>query len=69
MLETGFFDTVGADLDPACLLGTAGCHRPAKFVMIQGQVVAENGHLLTVDEKSKAEKADKLVSKLLNGEK
>lgn len=69
MLETGFFDMTGADLDPACLLGTVGCHRPAKLVMIQGRIVAENGNLLTVDEKSAAEKADRLVSRLLNGEK
>lgn len=69
MLETGFFDMVGADRDPACLLGTVGCSRPAKLVMIQGHIVAENGHLLTVNEERTAEKADRLVSRLLNGEK
>lgn len=66
MLDTSLLELVGAKSDAACLLGTVGYSRPAKMVMVNGQVVAENGVLTNIDEQLTSKKADDLVRDLMN---
>lgn len=66
MLDTSLLELVGAKSDAACLLGTVGYSRPAKMVMVNGQVVAENGVLKNIDEQLTSKKADDLVRDLVS---
>ncbi len=66
MLDVNMLDFVGADLDPTCLLGTVGYSRPAKAVVVAGNLVAENGRLVHIaDEAAVTEKASKLMHAML----
>lgn len=65
LIDTNKLELVGADIDPACLLGTVGYYHYAKLVMIQGQVVSRDGVLQKVDEQSVVQKAKVLIDKLL----
>ena len=67
LIDTRYLDCAGAEGDPANLLGTVGCHRPAKLVMVQGQVVSRDGVLCGVDEEQAACEARSQVRRLLNG--
>ncbi len=66
MIDATNLDVVGATLDPACLFGTVGYSRPAKYVVVNGKVVVRNGNLCGIDEEKTAHEASKLVDKLLN---
>ena len=65
MLDASPIELVGTHQDPKCLLGTVGYSRPAKLVMVNGKVVAEDGKLLNIDESAVAEKAEELANSLL----
>ncbi len=67
LIDTRYLDCAGAEGDPANLLGTVGCHRPAELVMVQGQVVSRDGVLCGVDEEQAACEARSQVRRLLNG--
>ncbi len=62
MIDTSLLELVGAGSDPGCLLGTVGFSRPARMVMVNGRIVAENGMLNTIDEPQVLEKAGKLAA-------
>lgn len=66
MIDTTKLELVGADIDPACLLGTVGYYSPAKMVMIQGRVVAIDGVLQTIQEPEAVANAKRLVEKMLS---
>ena len=66
MLDTSLLELAGAKGDAGCLLGTVGYSRPAKMVMVNGRIVAENGILTNIDEQLTVKKADELVSDLIN---
>ncbi len=68
ILDVSLLDQVGAKLDPANLPGTVGYARPAKYVIINGEVVVRDGELTTIDERFAAQKANALAMKLVNGE-
>ena len=57
LLDVTGLDLVGATLDPGCLLGTVGYSKPPKYVLVGGKVVAQEGHLLGIDEARTAEAA------------
>ena len=65
LLDVDLLELAGAKKDPACLLGTVGYGRPAKLVMVNGRVVAEDGRLLGVDEEEVRDRAWELVDALL----
>ncbi|MDO4337075.1 MAG: 8-oxoguanine deaminase [Eubacteriales bacterium] len=65
MIDTNLLECVGADYDPANLLGTVGYHRPAKLVMVQGNIVARDGRLVNIDEEKVSVDARRLVRQLL----
>ena len=65
LLDVDLLELVGAKKDPACLLGTVGYGRPAKLVMVNGRVVAEDGRLLGVDEEEVRDRAWELADALL----
>ncbi|MGI6030883.1 MAG: 8-oxoguanine deaminase [Eubacteriales bacterium] len=65
MLDMNLLEMVGCQKDPACLLGTVGYSRPAKMVMVNGRVVAENGRLLGIDEEKVTYKANQLMEGML----
>jgi len=66
MIDTALLELTGALSDPASLFGTVGYSRPAKMVMVNGQVVSENGVLTRIDEPVIREKAAGMVAELLN---
>ncbi|MEI8199087.1 MAG: 8-oxoguanine deaminase [Eubacteriales bacterium] len=66
LIDTALLELTGALSDPGCLFGTVGYSRPAKMVMVNGQVVSENGILLKIDEPVIREKAEGLVTELIN---
>lgn len=66
MIDTTKLESVGADIDPACLLGTVGYYSPAKMVMIQGRVVSMDGVLQTIQEPEAVANAKRLVEKMLS---
>lgn len=65
LLDVDLLELAGAKKDPACLLGTVGYGRPAKLVMVNGRVVAEDGCLLGVDEEEVRDRAWELADALL----
>lgn len=65
LLDMDLLEMAGAKSDPACLLGTVGYAHPAKLVMVNGRVVAEDGHLLGIDEAAVRGRADSLAKCLL----
>lgn len=58
LLDITGLDLVGATLDPGCLLGTVGYSKPAKYVLVGGKVVAQEGRLLGIDEEKTARAAE-----------
>jgi cytosine/adenosine deaminase-related metal-dependent hydrolase len=66
MIDASLLELSGAGSDPGCLLGTVGYSRPAKLVMVNGRVAAENGVLKAVDEQAARENAETLVADMLN---
>ncbi len=65
MIDVELLELAGAGSDPACLLGTVGYARPAKLVMVNGKVVAEDGRLTTIDEPKVRERAETLATGLI----
>lgn len=65
LLDVDLLELAGAKKDPACLLGTVGYARPAKLVMVNGQVVAEDGRLPGIDEEAVRARACELADGLL----
>lgn len=65
LLDMSGLESVGSDLDPANFLGTVGYSKPAKAVVINGQVVAEEGRLLGIDEEEVVSRAKKKVADIL----
>lgn len=65
LVDTTPLEMCGTQMDPACLLGTVGVNRPAKAVVVAGNLVAEEGRLTGVDEPLVKEKADKLMCAML----
>jgi cytosine/adenosine deaminase-related metal-dependent hydrolase len=68
ILDANLLELAGTDLDPPNLLGTVGYNRPAKLVMVNGKVVAENGTLKNIDEQAVLRQADRLLKKMIRGE-
>ena len=65
LLDVANLDTVGANYDPASLLGTLGYARPAKLVLVNGKIVVQDGELLGIDERETAHRANAAVERLL----
>lgn len=66
LLDVDMLDFVGTDLDPTCLLGTVGYSRPAKAVLVAGELVAENGRLIKLkDEAATVASASKFMHAML----
>ncbi len=65
LIDVDSLEGVGSDLDPANFLGTVGYSRPAKAVVINGRIVAEEGRLLGIDEERIVPLAKKKVSEML----
>ncbi len=65
-IDTSSLEFVGADEDPANLLGTVGIAHPAKFVFVQGKLVSEDGVLINIDESDVAANARKKVDEILS---
>ncbi len=58
-------DLVGALEDPANLLGTVGYSRPCKLVMVNGQILSQDGRLTRIDEEQLTRRAAKAAKGLL----
>lgn len=56
----------GSTYDPIASLVFCGINQKTKYTVVNGEIRAENGKLLTVDERKLKEKADKLVKKLMD---
>jgi cytosine/adenosine deaminase-related metal-dependent hydrolase len=66
VVKADILDLAGAYCDPKNIFATVGYNRPAKWVMVNGKVVVENGVLLGIDEESVAHKANELAAALLS---
>ncbi len=57
MIDVTDLEAVGARKDPGSFLGTVGCSKPAKSVVIAGREVVRDGRLLGIHEEEVARKA------------
>lgn len=65
LIDVDRLDLVGTQLDPACFFGTVGYARPAKYVLVAGRKVVEDGRLLGVDEAEACRKAESAMLGML----
>ncbi|MDR1765250.1 MAG: 8-oxoguanine deaminase [Lachnospiraceae bacterium] len=63
-IDTRTLDFAGATGDPANLLGTMGCARPAAWTMVGGRIVSRDGHLTGIDEETTCARARESATKL-----
>ena len=68
ILDVEGIEMVGTDFDPAAFLGTVGYSRPARYVLVQGRTVVEDGRLLTVDEAAVRDKAERCMKDMVERE-
>lgn len=64
LVDAAGLDTVGVGQDPGSFLGTVGCSKPAKSVVVAGREVVRNGRLLGIDEEETARKAQVCAGRL-----
>ena len=64
LVDASGLDTVGVGQDPGSFLGTVGCSKPAKSVVVAGREVVRNGRLLGIDEEETARKAQVCAGRL-----
>lgn len=66
MININRLELAGAHLDPKSMLATVGFNRPVDYTIINGRIVVKDGLLCNLDEFEVANKANKLVEKLVN---
>ena len=64
LVDASGLDTVGVGQDPGSFLGTVGCSKPAKSVVVAGREVVRDGRLLGIDEEETARKAQACAGRL-----
>ena len=64
LVDAAGLDTVGVGQDPGSFLGTVGCSKPAKSVVVAGREVVRNGRLVGIDEEETARKAQVCAGRL-----
>lgn len=64
LVDAAGLDTVGVGQDPGSFLGTVGCSKPAKSVVVAGREVVRDGRLLGIDEEETARKAQVCAGRL-----
>jgi len=64
LLDADILELAGTDADPASLLGTVGYARPAKLVMVNGEVIAKDGRLVGINEEEVTRVADRKAREL-----
>lgn len=64
LVDAAGLDTVGVSQDPGSFLGTVGCSKPAKSVVVAGREVVRDGRLLGIDEEETARKAQVCAGRL-----
>ncbi len=64
LVDATGLDTVGVGQDPGSFLGTVGCCKPAKSVVVAGREVVRDGRLLGIDEEEIAGKAQACAGRL-----
>ena len=64
LVDASGLDTVGVGQDPGSFLGTVGCSKPAKSVVVAGREVVRDGRLLGIDEEETARKAQVCAGRL-----
>ena len=65
MVDSRRLELTGAYYDPKSVLATVGVRGPVNVTVVNGEVVVENGRLVTVDEEKIAEQADKVCARYL----
>ncbi|MDR1029199.1 MAG: amidohydrolase family protein, partial [Clostridiales Family XIII bacterium] len=68
MLDADLLELAGTDADPASVPATVGYARPAKLVMVNGNVIAEDGKLTGIDEAKVMRTADRKARELCGRE-
>lgn len=64
LVDAAGLDTVGVGQDPGSFLGTVGCSKPAKSVVVAGREVVRDGRLLGINEEETARKAQVCAGRL-----
>ena len=65
MVDSRRLELTGACYDPKSVLATVGVRGPVNVTVVNGEVVVENGRLVTIDEEKIAEQADKVCARYL----
>jgi len=65
MVDSRRLELTGACYDPKSVLATVGVRGPVNVTVVNGEVVVENGRLVTVDEEKIAEQAGKVCARYL----
>lgn len=65
MVDSRRLELTGAYYDPKSVLATVGVRGPVNVTVVNGEVVVENGRLVTVDEEKIAEQAGKVCARYL----
>ena len=64
LIDSRSLELTGALQDPASFFGTVGYHAPAKYTVIAGKVVAQEGVLVGIEEQSIRQAANAAVKRL-----
>ena len=65
MVDSRRLELTGACYDPKSVLATVGVRGPVNVTVVNGEVVVENGRLVTIDEEKIAEQAGKVGARYL----
>lgn len=65
MVDSRRLELTGACYDPKSVLATVGVRGPVNVTVVNGEVVVENGRLVTIDEEKIAEQAGKVCARYL----
>lgn len=65
LINTKRFELVGAMVDPKSVLATVGLKGPVDYTVINGKVVVQNGHLVTIDEEKTQWEADRCFQEFI----
>ena len=64
LIDMTGLEAVGVMQDPGSFLGTVGCSKPPKSVVVAGRELVRDGRLLGIDEEEMARKAQKCIKQM-----
>jgi cytosine/adenosine deaminase-related metal-dependent hydrolase len=65
LIDTKRFELVGAMVDPKSVLATVGLKGAVDYTVINGKIVVQKGHLVTIDEEKEQQKAERCFQEFI----